>query len=195
MMSQPLDKYFLDRSQAALVVVDIQERLVTAMPQKIYGRLLRSVDFLLQCARLLELPVVGTEQYPRGIGHMVPELADACRDKRIEKVTFGCCGEPSFVEYMKSLKRPQVLVVGMEAHVCVYQTVLGLLREGFDVHLVRDAIMSRVKVDFLNALELARDAGAVVTTAETAVFQLMQASTTPEFKAISALVKARSAGE
>lgn len=194
-MSQQLDNYFLNRDQAALVVVDIQERLVPAMPQKIYGRILKSVEFLLQGARLLQLPVVGTEQYPRGIGHMVPELADACRDKRIEKVTFGCCGEPTFVEHMKSLGRRQILVVGMEAHVCVYQTVLGLLKEGFNVHLVRDAVMSRNKLDFLNALELARAAGAVVTTAETAAFQLMQSSAIPEFKAISALVKARSAGE
>jgi nicotinamidase-related amidase len=194
-MDQHIDKYFLDRAQTALVVVDIQERLVPAMPQKIYRRILKNVDFLLQSARLLQLPVVGTEQYPRGIGHMVPELADACRDKRIEKVTFGSCGEPTFVEHMKTLKRRQALIVGMEAHVCVYQTVLGLLKEGYEVHLVRDAIMSRNKVDFLNALDLARDAGAVVTTAETAVFQLMHASTIPEFKQISALVKGRTSDE
>ncbi|WP_305045547.1 isochorismatase family protein [Geoalkalibacter sp.] len=194
-MNNCVDRFILDRAQTALVVIDVQERLVTAMPAKIYRKVLRTNEFLLRSARLLQLPVVGTEQYPRGIGHMVQELADACRDARIEKVSFGCCGEPSFVEHLKSLGRRQVIVTGMEAHVCVYQTVLGLLKEGFEVHLVRDAIMSRGKVDFLNALELARDAGAVVTTAETVVFQLLKESTAPEFKAISALVKARSAEE
>lgn len=194
-MSNPVDKFFLDRGEAALVVIDVQERLVTAMPPKIYRKVLKTNEFLLQSARQLQLPVVGTEQYPRGIGHMVAELADACRDTRIEKVSFGCCGEASFVEHLKALGRRQLILTGMEAHVCVYQTVVGLLKEGFAVHLVRDAIMSRGKEDFLNALELARDAGAVVTTAETVVFQLLQESTAPEFKAISSLVKARSAGE
>ncbi|HDR46424.1 MAG TPA: isochorismatase family protein, partial [Geoalkalibacter subterraneus] len=101
--------------------------------------------------------------------------------------------EPSFIEHMNSLGRRQAIVVGMEAHVCVYQTVLGLLREGFDVHLVRDSIMSRGEIDYLNALESARSAGAVVTTSETAVFQLVKVSSDPKFKEISALVKARSA--
>ncbi len=192
-MSNSVSRFILERDQAVLVVVDVQERLVPAMDPDRYAEVLRNIDFVLKSARLLEVPVVGTEQYPRGIGHMVPELADACRDKVIEKLTFGCCGEPSFIEHMKSLGRRQAIVVGMEAHVCVYQTVLGLLQEGFDVHLVRDGIMSRGETDYLNALESARAAGAVVTTAETAVFQLVNASSDPRFKEISAMVKARSA--
>ncbi|AJF06338.1 isochorismatase family protein [Geoalkalibacter subterraneus] len=191
-MNNNVSKFILERDQAVLVVVDVQERLVPAMDQGRYAEVLRNIDFVLKSARLLEVPVVGTEQYPRGIGHMVPELADACRDKVIEKLTFGCCGEPSFIEHMNSLGRRQAIVVGMEAHVCVYQTVLGLLREGFDVHLVRDGIMSRGEIDYLNALESARSAGAVVTTSETAVFQLVKVSSDPQFKEISAMVKARS---
>ncbi len=191
-MNNNVSKFILERDQAVLVVVDVQERLVPAMDQGRYAEVLRNIDFVLKSARLLEVPVVGTEQYPRGIGHMVPELADACRDKVIEKLTFGCCGEPSFIEHMNSLGRRQAIIVGMEAHVCVYQTVLGLLREGFDVHLVRDGIMSRGEIDYLNALESARSAGAVVTTSETAVFQLVKVSSDPQFKEISAMVKARS---
>jgi nicotinamidase-related amidase len=186
-------KFILERDQAVLVVVDVQERLVPVMDQDRYAEVLRNITFVLKSARLLGVPVVGTEQYPRGIGHMVPDLADACRDKVIEKLTFGCCGEPSFIEHMNSLGRRQAIVVGMEANVCVFQTVLGLLREGFDVHLVRDGIMSRGEIDYLNALESARSAGAVVTTSETAVFQLVKVSSDPQFKEISALVKARSA--
>ncbi|MGE4344950.1 MAG: isochorismatase family protein [Geoalkalibacter sp.] len=192
-MNTTVTKFILERDQAVLVVVDVQERLVPVMDQDRYAEVLRNITFVLKSARLLGVPVVGTEQYPRGIGHMVPDLADACRDKVIEKLTFGCCGEPSFIEHMNSLGRRQAIVVGMEAHVCVFQTVLGLLREGFDVHLVRDGIMSRGEIDYLNALESARSAGAVVTTSETAVFQLVKVSSDPQFKEISALVKARSA--
>ncbi|MDY6848918.1 MAG: isochorismatase family protein [Thermodesulfobacteriota bacterium] len=192
-MNTTVAKFILERDQAVLVVVDVQERLVPVMDQDRYAEVLRNITFVLKSARLLGVPVVGTEQYPRGIGHMVPDLADACRDKVIEKLTFGCCGEPSFIEHMNSLGRRQAIVVGMEAHVCVFQTVLGLLREGFDVHLVRDGIMSRGEIDYLNALESARSAGAVVTTSETAVFQLVKVSSDPQFKEISALVKARSA--
>src|SRR6056297_1541851 len=132
-MGDSVSRFILERDQAVLVVVDVQERLVPVMDPDWYAEVLRNIDFVLKSARLLQVPVVGTEQYPRGIGHMVPELADACRDKVIEKLTFGCCGEPAFIEYLKSLGRRQAIVVGMEAHVCVYQTVLGLLREGFDV--------------------------------------------------------------
>lgn len=192
-MSNAVSKFILERDQAVLIVVDVQERLVPAMDPDRYAEILRNIDFVLKSARLLDVPVVGTEQYPRGIGHMVPELADACRDIVVEKLSFGCCGEPSFIEYMNSLGRRQAIVVGMEAHVCVYQTVLGLLQNGFDVHLVRDGIMSRGEIDYLNALESARSAGAVVTTSETAVFQLVKESNDPQFKEISAMVKARSA--
>jgi nicotinamidase-related amidase len=192
-MTSHLDKFILERSKAVLVVVDVQQRLVPAMPQDIYQQVRGSIDFLVRGARLLNVPVVATEQYPKGIGATVPELAEACRDKVIEKLTFGCCGEPAFLEHLRKLDRPQVVVTGMEAHVCVHQTVLGLLHAGLQVHLVRDAIMSRFTTDYANALELARQAGAVVTTAETVLFQLMETSAAPEFKAASALIKERSA--
>ena len=184
-------KFLLDKSRASLVVVDVQQKLVKAMPEAIYRQTLKSIEFMVESARLLGMPVTVTEQYPRGLGHTVPELAKAGQEKTVEKVSFGCCGERNFVARLLEQGRPQVVVAGMEAHVCVYQTVLGLLEEGYGVHLVRDAIISRSKVDYENALELARQAGAVVTTAETAVFQLVGTAAAAEFKAISALVKER----
>ena len=190
-MTKNLEKFWLHREKAILVVVDVQERLTPSMPKKVYRQALGSIDFLVRSAGEIEIPVLVTEQYPKGLGHTVPELADACRDGVVEKVSFGCCGEGSFLERMKASGRTQVIVTGMEAHVCVLQTVLGLLEEGYVVHLVRDAVVSRSKIDYLNALELAREAGAVVTTAETAAFQLLRASTAPAFKAVSALVKER----
>ncbi|NIN35615.1 MAG: isochorismatase family protein, partial [Gammaproteobacteria bacterium] len=132
-----------------------------------------------------------TEQYPKGIGHTVPELADACTDKIVEKVSFGCCGEPDYLQAMKDTGRTQVIVAGMEAHVCVYQTVLGLLEDGYHVHLLSDAICSRNKTDYLSGVANAAQAGAVVTTAETVLFQMLKESTHEQFKAISKLVKER----
>jgi nicotinamidase-related amidase len=107
----------------------------------------------------------------------------------IEKLSFGCCGEPSFIQRLQELGRANILVTGMEAHVCVYQTVLGLIEAGFNVHLLRDAVCSRHKVDFLTSLELARSAGAIVTSAETVAFQLLKVAGSPEFKVVSKLVR------
>lgn len=190
-MSNDLGKFKLDAEKAVLVVIDVQERLVPAMPEDIYLRLRNTVAMLVEVAGLLGLPVVTTEQYPKGIGHTVPELAAACNETVIEKVSFGCCGEPNFLAAIKETGRSQVIVTGMEAHVCVYQTVLGLLEEGYHVHLVRDAICSRNKIDFLAGIANAAQAGAVATTAETVLFQMLKQSTHEQFKAISKLVKDR----
>ncbi len=190
-MTENLDRFSLDSDQSMLLVVDVQGKLIPPLPPKIYRQTLQSIDFLIKAARQLQVPVVATEQYPQGLGPTVPELAEACRDKVMAKVSFGCCGEPAFLEHLQQLGRRQVIVTGMEAHVCVFQTVLGLLAAGYRVHLVRDAVISRGKVDYLNSLELARQAGAVVTTAETAVYQWLRTATAPGFKAISALVKER----
>ena len=190
-MSNDLGKFKLDAEKAMLVVIDIQERLVPAMPQDIYLRLRDTVAMLVDVAGFLGIPVITTEQYPKGIGHTVSELASACSEGVIEKVSFGCCGEPTFLEALKKTGRNQVIVTGMEAHVCVYQTVLGLLEDGYYVHLVRDAICSRNKTDYLAGVDNSGQAGAVVTTAETVMFQMLQKSTHEQFRAVSKLVKAR----
>jgi len=185
-----VSKFWPDPHQSVLVVIDIQERLVPTMDKKVYQNVKANVELLIEAARILNIPVVVTEQYPKGLGATVPELAERCGgDPRIEKLSFGCCGEPSFMQQLQQLGRSQVLVTGMEAHVCVYQTVLGLLESGFNVQLVRDAICARGKVDYLNALQLAAAAGAVVTTAETLAFQLLKVAGSPEFKAISKLIR------
>lgn len=190
-MSNNIEKFKLDADKAVLVVIDIQERLVPAMPEKVYKRLRETVKMLAQAAKLLDVPVVTTEQYPKGIGHTVPELADSCCDKVVEKVSFGCCGEPAFLEAIKETGRTQVIVTGMEAHVCVYQTVLGLLEDGYHVHLLSDAVCSRNKNDYLSGVANASQAGAVVATAETVLFQMLKESTHEQFKAISKFVKER----
>lgn len=190
-MTAEMEKFKLDADQAVLLVIDIQERLVPAMPQDVYQRLRNTVSMLVAGADLLGVPVVTTEQYPQGIGHTVAELAEACKGAVVEKVSFGCCGEPAFLASLKKTGRSQVIVTGMEAHVCVYQTVLGLLEDGYRVHLVRDAVCSRNKTDFLAAMANAAQAGAVVTTAETVLFQMLRESTHGQFRAVSKLIKTR----
>jgi nicotinamidase-related amidase len=191
MIQDETGKFWLDREKAVLIVVDVQQRLVPSMDPAVYDRVRRSIDCVVRGAELLGVPVVATEQYPKGLGPTVPELAAACAGQVIEKLTFGSCGEPVFRDYLRELGRSQVMVTGMEAHVCVYQTVLGLLEAGYRVHLLRDAICSRGKTDYLAALDNAKFAGAVVTTAEMALFQLLRTAATPEFKAVSALIKGR----
>lgn len=188
-MSQRAADFQLEREQAVLVVIDVQERLVPAMKEKVYRKIKANIETMVAGAKQLGIPVVTTEQYPRGLGHTVPELAEICGETVIEKVSFGCCGEPKFNAQLKTIGRKQVIVTGMEAHVCVYQTVLGLLEAGYAVHLLRDAICSREKDNFQAAISNAAAAGAVVSTTEMALFQLLKEAGTPEFKAVSKLVK------
>jgi len=186
-----LDRFKIDRHQATLLVVDVQEKLAPTFPAEQYREMLGAIDLLIKGAEELKIPVVTTEQYPKGLGPTVPELRQACASGVIEKTSFGCCGEPSFLERMRELGRSQVIVTGVEAHICVYQTVLGLLDAGYHVHLMRDGVCSRRRGDYRTALQLAREAGAVVSCAETVLFQLMQDSRVPEFRAVSKLVQAR----
>jgi nicotinamidase-related amidase len=183
------EKFFLDAGNAALVVIDVQEKLCVAMDDKVLKHLVKNAGILLDAAAELQIPVVATEQYVKGLGETLPELKKRLTAPALEKMAFSCCGDPAFVTKMKSLGRKQVIVVGMECHVCVLQTVLELLDAGFAVHLVRDAVMSRRKDNWFVGLETARDAGAVITSTEAALFQLLKVAGTDEFKKLSKLVR------
>lgn len=145
---------------------------------------------LIEAARLLEVPLVLTEQYPKGLGPTVKEIKDALPSYRpIEKLTFDCCRVDSFMDALATLGKKRIILTGMETHICVLQTCLGLLREGFHVHVPQDAVCSRTKEKFLAGIEMMRDAGAVITCTETALFQLLERAGTEEFKAISKRIK------
>ena len=179
------------RENTVLVVVDVQERLIPAMDPQVYGAVLKSIRLLGEAAEIFKVPVIVTEQYPAGLGPTVPELVGFAGGAAIEKVTFSCGGEEGFLQALQALGARQILLTGMEAHVCVLQTLLDLLDRGYRVHLVRDAICSRNRGDYRAALDLAARAGAWITTAEIALFQMLGRAGTPEFKAVSALVKNR----
>ncbi|MEJ2183296.1 MAG: hydrolase [Nitrospirota bacterium] len=183
-----LQRFFIHRDEAVLVLVDVQEKLASAMPVR--AEVTRNCLRLLQAAGVLGIPVLVTEQYPGGLGPTVPELREAVPGySPIEKLCFGCAEEPAFREALTRTGREKVVLTGMETHVCVWQTGLGLLRDGYGVHLVSDAVCSRTKENWRLGLALARDAGAVVSSTETVLFQLMERAGTEEFKAISKLIK------
>ena len=183
------EKYFLDRNEAVLVVVDVQEKLCRAMDEKVLERLTGNIGVLQEAAQEMGIPVVATEQYVKGLGETLPAIKEKLAESALEKMTFSCCGDNAFLDKIRELKRPQIIVTGMETHVCVLQTVLELLDAGYTVHLVRDAVMSRRKDNWFVGMETAAAAGAVITSTEAALFQLLRVAGTDEFKRLSKLVR------
>ncbi|MEJ2682877.1 MAG: hydrolase [Candidatus Sulfobium sp.] len=183
-----MDKYFLDRKDALLLIVDVQERLAAAMTQR--EKVVANCIHLVEGADLLGLPVILTEQYPNGLGPTVRVLREKITHyEPVEKITFDCCRETSFSRRLTETGRKKVILAGMETHVCVLQTALGLMRDGYSVHVVEDAVCSRAKENFRVGLEFMRDAGSVISCTETVLFQLLERAGTAEFKAVSSMIK------
>jgi nicotinamidase-related amidase len=184
------NKFLLDPARAVLVVIDVQEKLCAAMDANVLAQLIRNAGILLESAKELAIPVIFTEQYVKGLGPTLDELKQRISAAPCpEKLTFSCCGNEAFVKQLKASGRTQVIVSGMETHVCVLQTVIDLLDEGFDVHLVKDAVMSRSNDNRQTAIEAMVLAGAVPTCTEAVVFQLLKIAGTESFKKLSKLVK------
>ena len=184
------DSFFLERDKAVLVVIDVQEKLCVAMKDSVLKQLIKNAGILLESAAELKIPVLVTEQYVKGLGATMPELKDkAALAPCYEKMAFSCCGSSEFVEALKSTGRTQVIITGMETHVCVLQTVIELREAGLDVHVVKDAVMSRSKQNWQTALQAMTLAGAIPTCTETVVFQLLKVAGTDEFKKLSKLVR------
>jgi nicotinamidase-related amidase len=181
--------FLLERDEAVLCVVDIQEKLLAQMGEK--KGVIANAVLMVSAAMRLEVPLILTEQYPRGLGRTAIEISTALGEKYkpIEKMCFGCADEPAFMEKLKSLKRKQVLLCGVEAHICVLQTCLELLERKYQVQIVADAVCSRNADHKSLALEQMRDGGAVITCAEAVIFQLLGRAGTPEFKDILNLIK------
>lgn len=180
----------LRRDGAVLVVVDLQEKLLTTIAEK--DRVLRNSLLLLRAARELELPVVLTTQYERGLGPTVAEvLAEAPGVTPVDKVAFGCFGSEEFLARLAALPgRDQLVVAGIESHICVAQTVLGALGEGYQVHVATDAVGSRAPDDRQVGLRRMERAGAVLSSAEMAVYELLARSDGAAFKRLLPYLKA-----
>lgn len=170
----------LSRHRAMLVVVDVQEGFRSYAT---FTEVAESCSKLLQAARILNVPALVSEQYPKGLGHTAPEVGLE-GERLIEKTVFSAVRADGF----RLDGRDQAIVCGIEAHVCVSQTVHDLLQRGVEVHVPADAVGSRHELDYTRGLERLDRSGAVVTSVEAVLFELLERAGTPEFKAIQALV-------
>ncbi len=182
-------KLQLDRTKAALLVIDIQSRLTPTMPSDALARVVKYTRALVGAAKELGMPVLATEQYPKGLGELIPEVREVLPSPPLVKMHFSCGADPAFAAALEKTGRRQVVICGMETHVCVFQTVRDLVSMGYEVHLCSDAVASRQEMHRANGIELCRQAGAVITNAETVIFDLLHLSGTPEFKKVAPLVK------
>jgi len=174
-------------TDSVLLVVDYQDKLLPFIDSA--DSRIEAGRRMIETAKVLELPILLTEQYPAGIGRTCAVLREALGDiPPIEKVLFSAY-VPEVIERMRDLAQPNVIVVGIEAHVCVQQTVLDLLRAGYTVFLCADAIGSRRPMDRDTAIERCRQAGAIVTTTESAIFELLGEAGTDQFKQVLKIVK------
>ena len=177
----------LKRDDTAVLLVDMQERLAAAMDPEALERVVRRCAALVEGARALGLPLVVTEQYPKGLGPTLPSLQEKLGEVRpVEKLRFSALGP----DVRRQLgQRPNVVVAGMETHVCVFQTVRDLADAGMRPVLCTDAVLSRFPADREVGLQLAREAGATLSSVEAVLFDLLVEAGTPEFKRISAAVR------
>jgi nicotinamidase-related amidase len=183
----------LSRGRAALLVVDIQDRLLPAMPEAARADVLRNVPILIEAADRLGLPIVVSQQYPRGLGPTSKVIEDALdrttRVHRFDKLEFSAGAAPAFAAFAPALHRDQWIVCGMESHVCVYQTVRDLVARGWATHVCADAVCSRTEQNRAIGLGLMERAGAVITSTEVCVFDLLGRAGSDEFRALSRIIK------
>jgi nicotinamidase-related amidase len=183
----------LSRKRAALIVVDIQDRLLPAMPADTVADMMRNSAILITAADQLGLPIVVSQQYPKGLGGTARPIEDALAKvrgvHRFDKLEFSAAAAPAFAALAPGLGRDQWLVCGMETHVCVYQTARDLVARGWAVHVCADAVSSRTPANREIGLGLMARAGAVITSTEVCVFDLLGRAGSDEFRALSKVIK------
>jgi nicotinamidase-related amidase len=178
-----LQRQPLEVEHCTLLVIDIQEKLLPPIFQK--EQLVQNSKLLVRAAGILKIPTILTSQYAKGLGNTVPEVASLLPEtKAIDKLAFSCFGSDVFCSLLKRQPstRNTLLICGMETHICVLQTVLAALREGYLVHIASDAVSSRTEANWRIGLDRMREAGAVISSAETIIYELLRASGTQAFK-------------
>jgi nicotinamidase-related amidase len=172
----------------ALVLVDVQGKLAQAMHNK--EALFENLKKIVKGAQVLGVPILWAEQNPDGLGPTIPEIAELLTDQNpVSKLSFSCCGNEQFMKNLEAVNRKNMVVVGIEAHVCVYQTAADLIDQQYDVQVVADAVASRTPENKQIGLEKCKDAGAGLTSTETVLFELLREARGDRFKDIIQLVK------
>ena len=178
----------LTRDDTALVIVDVQGKLATLMHDQ--PSLYKNLVAMVSGARELALPVLWMEQIPHKLGPSIPEIVELLPEQNpVSKSSFSCYGEPAFVSALEQTNKKTVLIVGIEAHICVYQTAMDLCRSGYEVEVVSDAVSSRSETSKSVALDKMASAGIGITCTEMALFELMKTAEAPEFRAVAKLIK------
>lgn len=188
MLIQQSGDTMLDKNRTILIVTDIQEKLAKVMHER--EELIRQVGILIDSIRILQVPILWVEQYPKGLGPTVPDVASHLDNlEPLSKISFSSMRAPAIEHRFKDMGRDQVLIAGIEAHVCIYQTAIDLLSRDYDVQVVEDAVSSRTLANKRIGLQKVHDAGGGITSVETALFELLCVAEGAAFKRISALLK------
>lgn len=185
-----MNKSLIETQSSLLVVIDVQQRLAAAMPQETKDQVIKQIGVLLQASEALAVPTVVTEQYPKGLGPTEPALTQATSEKlnTIEKTCFSCLHCRTFADQVDGSNKKQIILTGMEAHICVLQTALDLQHSGYQVFVVEDAVCSRTQANKDNAMHRLRQEGVIVTNTESVLFEWLRDAQHPEFKTLSKLI-------
>ncbi len=183
-----MEKFYLNREDTLLLVIDVQEKLLPVISRK--EELVNNNESLIQVANMLNIPIIYTEHYAKGIGPTVEDLKQHFSNAiKFDKVAFSACLEDGFLDLISETKKKKIIVTGTETHVCVFQTIRDLLKNGYEIFVPIDAVGSRQDEIKNNALDLLRDMGAVITSTELITFDLTKISGTPEFREVLKLIK------
>ncbi len=176
----------LNAENSLFLMIDMQEKLVAATSA---AREVQNAKKLMKTAEVLSIPTIITEQYPKGLGTTVEDLKEFCKDNVFEKTSFSALAEGEIAQKIAAIAPKHVILFGIEAHICVYQTALSLIDKGYDVYMVTDASSSRDDFQHKTALKLMEMAGVKIATSEIVIFELLKTSKHPNFKEIQALIK------
>lgn len=178
----------LDKNDSLLLIIDVQEKLVNALDKQI---VVTRTETLAKAAKIMGVPVIATQQYPKGLGLTVETVSQNFTPETpiIDKTAFSAVKEEGFLQVLKSFNKKQIVICGIETHVCVHQTAADLIAEGFDVYVVKDACASRNKYEFKQGIERMQSNGAQITCLEIVLFEWLKDSKNPNFKEIQSLIK------
>lgn len=177
----------LNKDDSLLLIVDIQEKLVKALDKDV---IVKNSEKLVKAANLLEIPVVLTQQYPKGLGETIPEIKNNLGiSSFMDKTSFNACLEDDFLDLIRSYNKKQIVICGIETHICVHQTTAALIEEGFEVFVAKDVCASRRKYEFKQGIDIMQQNGAKISCLEIILFEWLKNAKNPVFKDVQALIK------
>ncbi len=179
----------LNIEESLILIIDVQERLLNAVFNK--DILSKKSAIIAQASKILDIPVVVTEQYPKGLGNTIPEIKDALNESTsyYEKTAFSALEDPEIANKIKEFGKKQIIIFGIETHICVNQTVAALIKEGYDVSVIKDACGSRAEAEYNAGLDRMKENGAHILTTEIALFEWLKGAKHPKFKEVQSLIK------